>query len=481
MTPTIQPRLLGLLILITPLSTEGSIESVVVTADKVIITGTADVGTTIHELRPQHFGDIGIELPDQIKSGGFRLELPRRAGTHDRIDSRWKLGTDKRAMWATDVSSACLHPDLKPMVARNRKGLGGIHPDPRLFQDLVDLGVGHITVNVLLGQTNRGQLDRLLKFAHSNGIVVTAILLVPAKGSKLAHPDCHPSAHYAMPDLTSTEGVTAFRDEVMKLANRYCRPGFPHGRISHWIVGNEVDAGWVWTNGGEKTAHEYMNEYHHALRITYYAVRRFDPTGKVYISLTHHWNSRHQPSPKRFYKPRTLLDMLAARSRNGGDFEWGVAYHPYPNNLFNPRTWEDKVSDDFDTPQITMKNIAVLDRYLRQPQFLYLGKVVRTALLSEQGYHTNGRDPSPEAEALQTRAIAYAWRQMLDVKSIEAFHYHRWIDHEGEGGLWLGLWTVKQGSTTWPERKKASWKLYRDLATPKERAALEHDSANGGD
>jgi len=473
MTLTIQLRFLGVFVLLTPLSPEGSIESVVVTADAVTIRGTADAETTIFELRPQHFGDIGIEFPTRIRPGAFRLEVPRRASTHDRIDSRWKLGTDQRAMWATDVGGACVHPGLKPMVARNRKGLGGIHPDPRLFQDLVDLGIGHITVNILLGRTNRGQLDRLLKFAHDNGIVVSAILLVPPRGSVLSHPDCHRSAHYAMPNMTSVEGVAAFRDAVTKLAERYCQPGFPHGRISHWIVGNEVDAGWVWTNAGEKTAHEYMNEYHHALRVAYYGIRCFDPNGKVYISLTHHWNSRHQPQPKRFYKPRTLLDMLAARSRNGGDFEWGVGYHPYANNLFNPRTWEDKVTNDFDTPQITMKNIAVLDRYLRQPRFLYRGKNVRTVLLSEQGYHTKGRDPSPEAEALQARAIAYAWKQMRDVKSIEAFHYHRWIDHEGEGGLWLGLWTVKRGSTTWPDRKKASWELYRDLATPRERLAVD--------
>ena len=440
-----------------------SIVEVVVSSDKVVISGMADSETTLLELRPHQFGQPGTEVATRIERGPFRLEVPRHGNGYDRIDSRWKLASGKYSAWPTDVAAACTHPDLSPMVARNRKGLGGIHPDPRLFEDLVDLGVGHITVNILVGRSNQKQLDRLLKFAHKNRIVVTAILLVPPKASLLSHPDCDRSAHYAMPNMTSEAGVTAFRNEIIKLAQRYCQPGFPHGRISHWILGNEVDAGWVWTNAGEKTAHEYMNEYHHAMRVAYYAVRRFDPHARVYISLTHHWNSRHQPQPKRFYKPVTLLNMLAARSKNGGDFEWGVAYHPYPNSLFNPRTWEDKVTDDFETPQITMKNIAVLDRFLRQDRFLYHGKRVRSVLLSEQGYHTPGRDPSPEAEALQARAIEYAWKQLRDVKSIEAFHYHRWIDHEREGGLNLGLWTVKKGSITWPDRKKASWAVYRAL------------------
>ena len=85
----------------------------------------------------------------------------------------------------------------------------------------------------------------------------------------------------------------------------------------------------------------------------------------------------------------------------------------------------------------------------------------------------SSRDNSPEAQTLQAAAIVYAWRQMAGLKSIEAFHYHRWIDHEREGGLKLGLWTVKKGSTTWPEAKKQSWVIYRALGTPDEEGATQ--------
>ena len=165
-----------------------------------------------------------------------------------------------------------------------------------------------------------------------------------------------------------------------------------------------------------------------------------------------------------------MLSLLNDHCQTSGDFEWGVAYHPYADDLFNPKTWEDKKAlGTPDTPLITMKNIEVLDRFMRQPQFRYRGKKVRSILLSEQGYHTANNDPN--AEELQAAAIIYAWEKLKPLESIEAFHYHRWIDHEREGGLNLGLWTVKKGSITWPEAKKRSWHVYRALGTDDELAA----------
>ncbi len=451
----------------------------VVDAEDVTITGSYEYPSPKFPgvMEVLAFEDGKDEPPPIAKQGfgNFTVVYPRyRKSGYDRIYSSWQINNSP-LVYATDVSEAAKHPDLKPMVAKNRKGVGGIHPDPKLFPDLVELGVGHITVNILLRQkfspAQVRQLDQTLTFAHKNGIVVSAILLIPPKAPVLAHPDCDPSAKYAMPDMTSDEGRKAFAESVGFLASRYCKPGAPHGRISHWIIGNEVDAGWVWTNAGEKTAGQYMDEYCRALRIAYSSVRRFDPDGKVYISLTHHWNSAHKPNPKRFYQPRELLKSLNSHSEVHGDFEWGVAFHPYADSLFNPKTWEDKLATDhFDTPKISMKNIVVLERFMRQPEFLYDGRP-RTILLSEQGYHTAKKDP--DAEKHQAAAIVYAWRKMNPLESIEAFHYHRWIDHEREGGLNLGLWTVKKGSTTWPEKKKFSWDVYRALGTAEEKKASE--------
>ncbi len=449
-----------------------AIDSVEVDARLVTIRGHAE-SNQLAELRPHEVAGGKTHALELAAGGAFELKVPRDDSGYDRILSRWKLSADPE-VWAGDVRGAAAYPNLEPMRPKNRKGLGGIHPDPRLFGDLLELGVGHITVNIPLrknfptGQVR--QLDRLLSFAHENGIVVTAILLVPPHSEGLAHPDCDPSAHYSLPDMTSAAGTEAFAASVGFLAERYCEPGAPHGRISNWIVGNEVDAGWVWTNAGEKTAAQYMEQYQRALRVAYYSVRRFDPHGKVFISLTHHWNSSHKQEPKRFYQPRHLLELLRDHCQRSGDFEWGLAYHPYPDDLFNPRTWEDKLAhDNFDSPLITMKNIAVLERFMQQPEFRYRGEKTRTILLSEQGYHSPQKNP--DGEELQAAAIAYAWEKLKPIAAIEAFHYHRWIDHEREGGLRCGLWTVKEGSITWPERKKQSWEVYRALGTDDEASA----------
>ena len=106
--------------------------------------------------------------------------------------------------------------------------------------------------------------------------------------------------------MNSAAGVATFAGCVRFLAERYCRPGSPHGRITHWVIGNEIDAGWVWTNAEEKSAGEYMEEYHRALRVAYYAARSFDPNAKVFVSLTHHWNSGTSKTRNIFINPAIL-------------------------------------------------------------------------------------------------------------------------------------------------------------------------------
>ena len=462
--------LLGWLLLTPFGGVLGAVTSVTVDQAQVVILGSASgAGMSLVEVWPN--GEVVGST--EVKTGEFELALPRLVEGRDRIFSAWKLG-DEPLVYPTDVAAAAAYPNLKPLKVDSIKGMGGIHPDPRLFSDLVELGVKHITVNIIVSAkfspAQVAQLDGVLSFADKNGIVVTAILLVPPRGSVVSHPNCDPQANYSLANMTSKEGVDAYAKSVSFLAERYCKPGAPHGRITHWIVGNEVDSGWIWTNAGEKTANEYMDEYCRVMRVTYYSVRKFDPNGKVFISLTHYWNSQHQPDPKRFYKPRRLLHLLREHCERSGDFEWGLAYHPYAQGLFNPKTWEDKLAQDtLETPLITMKNIELLDQFMRQPAFLYQGKRVRSIVLSEQGYHT--KDESAEAQALQAAAIVYAWEKMKPLKSIEAFHYHRWIDHEREGGLNLGLWTVKKGSITWPETKKRSWAVYQALGTEREAEA----------
>lgn len=398
------------------------------------------------------------------------------------------------AVWPTDFQ-AIAKTNLPLPPAKSKKGLNGIHPDARLLPDLVELSVGHTALNFTLGSLlaapDKGEeydagfarvridpkavagFDRVMDFCAKNGIEASAILLNPRKHSltELAHPDATEGA-FSAPNMKTAEGVKLYAAAVKYLAERYSAGG-EHGRIARWIVGNEVDAAWEWTNAGEKTAHEFMDEYVRALRIVDAVTRRIDTQARTYISLTHHWNGKGggKDNP-RYYRGRELLEILSRNSRLEGDFPWGVAYHPYPEDLFNPKTWADRTAtDSFDSPRITFKNIEVLDRFLRQKEFLYRGEKVRSIMLSEQGF--NSGKNTPDELKNQAAALAYAWKKVKRLDSIEAFHYHRWIDHEHEGGLNLGLWTVKKGSITWPETKKPAYELFKKLDTADEDAACE--------
>lgn len=157
-----------------------------------------------------------------------------------------------------------------------------------------------------------------------------------------------------------------------------------HGYIHHWIVHNEVDAAWVWTNCGKRGPDTMMDYYVKSMRMVHRTVRQYNPRARTLISLTHYWNKRnsHGP-PETMYAPRELIDILVDHCRVEGDFEWGLAYHPYPNNLRNPQVWNDPVEWSFNTDIISYKNLEVLVAYMKQPRFLYHGKI-RDIHLTEQ-------------------------------------------------------------------------------------------------
>jgi hypothetical protein len=269
-----------------------------------------------------------------------------------------------------------------------------------------------------------------------------------------------------MPNLTTAEGVHAYRAALAFLAGRY--KGGGGGRITHWILHNEIDQAFAWTNMGEQPMDIVMDHYVRSMRLAYLSAREANPEAKVFISLTHHWNAPEGTSFQH-YRPKEMLDRLVEYSRLEGDFEWGVAYHPYPQSLFHAATWEDKRAlFSFDTPYITLKNIEVLDAYLHRQPLLYGGVTPRSVLLSEQGFHTN--DASETAQRLQAAALVYTWHKIRALPTIEAFHNHRWMDAKDEGGLLLGLRTLSE-----PQRpfgnKKFGWNVYRALDTAEEETA----------
>lgn len=497
----------------------GRIESVSVDRRYVRITGvTPEAGAALVELAP-HTGlpscTGGISVTTLSAQGDFQVEVPRRVdgrtGTaQDRLFARWRLarpiGQDleplSAAAWASDTDEAAGARSARRAVPMSKKGLAGVGWFPDVMDDLVDLGCRNISVNILLPSILRldpdvegstpysfngreyavreqamEPLDRVLRFAREHGIVVSAVILIPRRlvdpleQRVWCHPDaCEPGV-YALANVTTAEGVDAYAAALDLLARRYGSAGTGPGRITNWVIHSEVDEGWVWANAGRKSLAAYVDLYYRALRTAHYALRRHDPTARVFISLTHHWTTAKPQS----YKPREMLELLRDCCRREGDFEWGVAYHPYPQNPQDPKPWLDSdVTYSFDTPLITMKNLEVLDAWMKRPDFRFQG-AVRGLLLSEQG--CNSPDLTPASQQLQAAAIAYFWHKVKDLDSVEAFHYQRWIDHAREDGLLLGLRACVPGTITTPGDKKMAWEVFRALGTAEEAGVTDFAKA----
>lgn len=491
-------------------TTTASITKVSVSDDSVLIEGRAEI------LRSDlYLADIPMDVladdPRGLQSlievtpdadGTFKMNVPRhrqRDGRdYDRLTSRWQLfrkNTDgivalSKARYAEWV--ACRSPHLPPAAPSNKKGLGGWHT-PLLPDELDELGISAITVNVMIhslislspgtdttpiswqGRTYYANekaletLDATFIEARKHHVMVSAILLIPnpAKDGNpvvkiMGHPDANREGIFSMPNVTSDDGISLYGAVLNLMAERWSRPDGKYGRVHHWIMHNEVDAGWVWTNAGKKVAITYMDLYQRSMRLMDLIARQYDPNSRTFISLTHFWA---RAGDKRWYGSKRLIDLLVEFTRSEGDFPWALAYHPYPQDLFNPRTWEDKEATfAFNSHLITPKNLEVLDAYMKQPALLYQGKV-RPVHLSENGF--NSKDYTPMELEDQAAGMALAWKKMERLSSIQSWQYHNWIDNRGEGGLKIGLRKFPDEAGD-PLGKKPIWHLYQALGTPRE-------------
>src|SRR5690606_35833359 len=143
-------------------------------------------------------------------------------------------------------------------------------------------------------------------------------------------------------NTATEEGRRYYRACMEFLAQRYSRPDGAHGRVWNYIVGNEVNSHWFWSNMGRVGMEEFAEDYLKAVRITHKAVRKYSDNARVYLSLEHHWNIRYPGGDEgQAFAGKTFVDYFARRAREEGDFDWHIAFHPYPEDLFDARTWED--------------------------------------------------------------------------------------------------------------------------------------------
>lgn len=453
-------------------------------------------------------GDPDVDAPPRADRlveglGAKETKFPRFIDGRDRLYGRFQLFDVKTSKtvgsprWVVDLSA--IDRKFSLPTAASKKGVQSI-VDPA---DAIALGIKHAAHNVTIGSLalpmgssspltrtvdgeavplNKGTFDSLTeqfkRFTDAGALNYIILLNVVPQEFDPANPLIHLKTDLkAAPNrlgafnLANARGYRWYRAAIEELADRACDPSGKYGRVAGIIIGNELQSHWQWTNMGEASAEEVIREYHLALRIADIACRRYHDGLRAYASFDHHWTMRPDANPRRCLSGKVLMDGLIRVSQAEGDFPWGVAFHPYPDNLFEPRFWTDtRVSLRFDTPKITFKNLEVLPAYLDQPTTRVGGPQgpPRKIILSEQGFHC---PDGPEGEKTQAAALAYGYERVKRMPGIDALILQRHVDHEAEGGLRLGLWTVKKGSIYLPERKRFGWDVYQAVDGPNAESA----------
>ena len=279
-----------------------------------------------------------------------------------------------------------------------------------------DLGVKHIIYNFTNYEQNFMDNFRNTK---ANGVSVTAIMLNTPRNNP--EPQSLPDgitgqeAHYYGYNVATQAGI----DATTRLANRFA--SLYKDSVDNWVIGNEINYPNVWNFTPHSSIENYADQYAHAFRIWYTAIKQNNPSANVYIPFDYVW-TEHSPSAG-YYKAKDLLRLLNDRLR---DLDYGIAWHPYPEGLSDPNFEDDgKATNSENSLIINMKNLNVLTDYLQKPEYLSPSGKVRHLILSEQGFNATNED-------VQADQIAKAYDIAKNNPYVEAFFLAREYDQPGE-------------------------------------------------
>lgn len=299
--------------------------------------------------------------------------------------------------------------------------------------------------------------DSAVSALTQKGIQVTAILLNSYSHAyiSLIHPDARSAGvcPYYMFNGSTSDGVEILAAVGAFLADRYS--GSKHGRISNWVISNEINARKEWNYLKYTDVDTYSKEFAKGYRILYNAIKSTSSTARVYISLDQTWDKNLSNSPD--YDGRDVLDCFNAYIKKQGNIDWSVAYHPYNIPLTSCKTWASNknVSHSVSTSTISMQNIEVLVNYLNQSEYLNPDGNCRSIMITELGYTSSG------SQQLQAAAIAYAYYKIDYYGDIDGLLLNRQTDDATE--IAQGLAT---GITTAGGAAKYSYNVFKYMDKP---------------
>ena len=80
-----------------------------------------------------------------------------------------------------------------------------------------------------------------------------------------------------------------------------------HGKISNWVIANEINARKEWNYMAHTDIETYVEEYAKAFRVFYTAIKSMSSGAKVYISLDQQWDRNIKNNTN--YDARDVLDV----------------------------------------------------------------------------------------------------------------------------------------------------------------------------
>ncbi len=315
------------------------------------------------------------------------------------------------ALTSVSNSMYILNPEACASYAPARMDYGkkGILPD--LLQSVAsknqpaDLGAKQINLNIPLSKIGSlAGYDFSVRKYNSQGMQVNVIILVdgatPAQYINPYSLDGLGAHNYYGLNGSNADGVAALEYAASYLAKHYS--GIGYGQVDNFIIGNEVNAWWLWNYMNCGSNDVFVQEYAKAFRIMYNGIKSENANANVYTCIDHQW-ARAEASY--YVSGKAFLTSLNTFMKSEGNVDWRVAVHPYNAPLYAPNAWEtsSSVSHSQSTPYVTMANIDVLTDFLCSADMLSPTGAVRSVKCSEVGY------TSANGEQLQAASLVYAY------------------------------------------------------------------------
>ncbi len=451
----------------------------------------------LFELLPhQSTSEIGKTEPVKSfkTSEKISVKIPYINGNMNRLYSKFVVA-EMIADGSYNIITGAKYIENIEMLAENNetfpKGSSKKGLQVQMFTDAQQLGVQHTVINVALNEYMLGANSDAAQSFHYNGqtfyldknkiaildhrvktyteaginVYFNIILTAPAANANqnilsFYYDGIDSDASLFALNTKNETAMKAFRAFMDYICMRYTTPEHTYGFVPAMIIGFEVNSGDVWNNAGTMDMASYVYSYCTAFRVAYTAMRSHYSEGMVYISLGNNFSAGS--ADLRDYPAKSFLSTFNTAIKDSGDIEWGLSVNPYASSADMVDFWNDTLAEDnFETPYITMKNIGTLTRYMRQEEYLFESEP-RSIIIGEFGI---SGDPTDDAYmTIQAASYALAYYTAAQNEDIDAFIYHRHVDHSGES-QYYGLWTGVVGSVVEPAAKKPIYNVFSLIDT----------------